>query len=343
MKRERSVLTSARQPLSYTSAPVHWAAHATVQQYTPPRSTPLPPHTTLARSGQKGGFKCFLGRKGSAKKLLKGPKIFHLFAIRFSHVCLLPMKKDWLPTLLQRRAYKTYSAVGRNTNYSQTLRAPVPMGTTETWRCVWMTRRAGSPPPSSRQPSVRTRTLVSWAPKHMATPQRRTSNYQHPECYKYTWGWLPEVKPTCTHVYKPSALLVQTCFSAERILADAGPVAADSALRKKLTKFLSAFTAQFTCFTSTNVLFSRAHFSQTQGLCQQTAPSGRSWLNSSPSRKRFAQSKTPTGFYSSVYLNYWYKSTNTDAEDSGSAATRDTSAKAGGFAHLSDSALRCRV
>jgi hypothetical protein len=39
----------------------------------------------------------------------------------------------------------------------------------------------------------------------------------------------------------------------------------------------------------------------------------------------------------------WYKSTNTDAEDSGSAATRDTSAKAGGFAHLSDSALRCRV
>jgi hypothetical protein len=35
------------------------------------------------------------------------------------------------------------------------------------------------------------------------------------------------------------ALLVQTCFSAGRILADAGPVAADSALRQKLTKLLS--------------------------------------------------------------------------------------------------------
>ncbi len=29
-------------------------------------------HTAPARSGQKGGFECFLGRKGSAKKLLKG-------------------------------------------------------------------------------------------------------------------------------------------------------------------------------------------------------------------------------------------------------------------------------
>jgi hypothetical protein len=35
----------------------------------------------------------------------------------------------------------------------------VPMHTTETWRCVYMTRRAGSPPPSSSQHRDRTRTL----------------------------------------------------------------------------------------------------------------------------------------------------------------------------------------
>jgi tRNA A37 threonylcarbamoyltransferase TsaD len=41
-------------------------------------------------------------------------------------------------------------------------------------------------------------------------------------------------------------------FQQSAFLADAGPVAADSALRKKLTKLLSAFTTQFTCFTSTS-------------------------------------------------------------------------------------------
>jgi hypothetical protein len=50
-----------------------------------------------------------------------------------SHVWLLTMKKISNP-LLQRRSYKTYSAVGRNTNCLQTLRVPnghIPMYKTE--------------------------------------------------------------------------------------------------------------------------------------------------------------------------------------------------------------------
>jgi hypothetical protein len=46
----------------------------------------------------------------------------------------------------------------------------VPVGTTETWHCVSMTRSAGSPPPSSNQHrdrSHRTRTLVSWSPRRI--------------------------------------------------------------------------------------------------------------------------------------------------------------------------------
>ena len=40
-----------------------------------------------------------------------------------------------------------------------------------------MTRRAGSPPPSSSHHHDRTRTLVSWAPRHIVTPlASRTPN-----------------------------------------------------------------------------------------------------------------------------------------------------------------------
>ena len=36
----------------------------------------------------------------------------------------LPNKKDYLTTLLQRRAHRSYSAAGRDTDNSQTLRTP---------------------------------------------------------------------------------------------------------------------------------------------------------------------------------------------------------------------------
>ncbi len=60
--------------------------------------------------------------------------------------------------------------MGRNTNYSQT----VPIGTTDDERCVERIQSyiqcAGSPPLSSIHHRDRTRTLVSWSPRHIVTP-----------------------------------------------------------------------------------------------------------------------------------------------------------------------------
>ncbi len=165
------------------------------------------------------------------------------------------------PTLLQQRAYKKYSAVGRNTNYSQTLRDPRPHGHDRNLAlCVnepacWKStpilqatvcpdrdfsllgsKTYGNTPASNVQLST-----SGVLPVHVGSSDFLKSN--------------PRV-PT-----KPSALLVQPCFSAERILADAGPVAADSALRKKMTKLLSlllllsllALLVQ-TCFSAGRIL-----------------------------------------------------------------------------------------
>ena len=53
----------------------------------------------------------------------------------------------------------------------------VPMDTTDAERCVERILCAGSPPPSSSHHRDRTRTLVSWAPRHIVTPlPSRTPN-----------------------------------------------------------------------------------------------------------------------------------------------------------------------
>ncbi len=52
-----------------------------------------------------------------------------------------------------------------------------PMGTTDVERCVERIQCAGSPPPPSSHHHDRTRTLVSWAPRHIVTPlPSQTSN-----------------------------------------------------------------------------------------------------------------------------------------------------------------------
>jgi hypothetical protein len=55
-------------------------------------------------------------------------------------MCFYYQPKKVVTTLLQRRAYKAYSAVGRNTDNSQNNSGSpmghVPMGTTDAERCV---------------------------------------------------------------------------------------------------------------------------------------------------------------------------------------------------------------
>jgi hypothetical protein len=56
----------------------------------------------------------------------------------------------------------------------------VPMGTTDAEHCVERIQCTGSPPPPSRHHRDRTRTLVSWVPRHIVTPlpsQTPNENY----------------------------------------------------------------------------------------------------------------------------------------------------------------------
>jgi hypothetical protein len=53
----------------------------------------------------------------------------------------------------------------------------VPMGTTDAERCVERIQCVRSPPPSSSHYRDRTRTLISWVPRHIVTPlSSRTPN-----------------------------------------------------------------------------------------------------------------------------------------------------------------------
>jgi hypothetical protein len=110
------------------------------------------------------------------------------------------------------RAYKVYSAVGRNTNYSQTPwmghvpMGHVPMGTTDAERCVERIQCAGSPPPSSIHHRDRTRTLVSWTPRHIVTPLPSQTPNENRKPTNITirdrWmTWMTSVKTRRGHRY----------------------------------------------------------------------------------------------------------------------------------------------
>jgi hypothetical protein len=90
-------------------------------------------------------------------------------------------QKDSLTTLLQRRAYKTYSAVGCNTNCSQTPKVPRgsrPHGHDRSLVLCLNDPACWQSTPTSSQPSDRTRTLVSWLETYGDTPSVEGPNGQ---------------------------------------------------------------------------------------------------------------------------------------------------------------------
>ncbi len=90
-----------------------------------------------------------------------------------SHVFLLPIKKISEQPCFNGEPMRhtvLWEEIRTTHKLPESPMGHVPMGTTEPWRCVSMNQCVGSPPPSSRHHFDRTRTLVSWSPRHRVTP-----------------------------------------------------------------------------------------------------------------------------------------------------------------------------
>ena len=81
----------------------------------------------------------------------------------------------------------------------------VPMGTTDSERCVERIQCPGSPPPSSNHHRDRTRTLVSWDPRHIVTPlPSQTPNENHKSTnITIRDRWMTSVKTRRTNTNLP--------------------------------------------------------------------------------------------------------------------------------------------
>jgi hypothetical protein len=128
-------------------------------------------------------------------------------ALSLSRVFLLPIRKkiSEQPCSNGEPLRHTVLWEGIRTTYKLpgSPRGHVPMVTTDTERCVERIQCAGSPPPSSSHHRDRTRTLVSWSPRHIVTPlPSRTPNENRKTTNITTRDrWMTSVKTRRGHRY----------------------------------------------------------------------------------------------------------------------------------------------
>jgi hypothetical protein len=128
-----------------------------------------------------------------------------------SHVFLLPIKKISEQPCFNGEPMRhtvLWEEIRTTHKLPESPMGHVPMGTTEPWRCVSMNQCVGSPSPSSRHHRDRTRTLVSWSPRHRVTPLSSRKPNANRKSTKRT-RWMVSVNKVSVLVMKDEELKVE--------------------------------------------------------------------------------------------------------------------------------------